>query len=254
MCITVAPSPVHYRDHCNLNSSPLQNVAISDAIGPIAETTMKCHNSRIAPFIVLTSLFYAICLSPLCAQTNLVAAPPALTNQIASELSQFETSKSIDQLKKAKANIENPNSGIDRRQQATLWFQALATIDNNLDPNYGTPKFSTNGFALSLVPPRDGTNGIQYPSGIPPSYLKDPIARAQYEAALKVNREHIATYSFQTSLRLIKQEADSSFKRFLRNAYTSSEEDKNEFNEILEHSAISNAHKLGLKEMFDQTH
>jgi hypothetical protein len=204
--------------------------------------------------IVLATLFYEICPISLGAQTNLVAAPMSRTNQIASELSGFETNKSLDQLRKAMQDIRNAKSGIDRRQHAVLWLQVLTAIDNNLDVYYGTRNYVTNGFALSLVPPRDGTNGIQYPAGIPASYLKDSTARAQYEATLEINREHIATYNFQTNLRFIKQEADFSCRRFLSDDYTSSETDKDEFNEILGHSTLSNPQKLRLSELFKETH
>jgi len=200
----------------------------------------------------LVGSFYAMTLNCLLAQTNNTDNLASKFEQpIMNQLLEFETNKSLDHIKVAIAvdhlntaieNLNNDQSILNRKQQTILWFKILATIDKHLDPNFN----ETNAnFSLNVIPPPDG--GVQYSSGVDPSVIKDPIARAKYQAMLKTNRENAESYGFQSSLQRINKQANFGVEIFLKSFYTSSESDKRELNEILDQSKLSSLRKQTIK-------
>jgi hypothetical protein len=198
------------------------------------------YGTALIKIIGLASLFYTITVSSLLAQTNKnnpVFSNLKLSDEIVHQLYEFETNKSldhvkvaiaIDHLKNAIDNLKNDQFSMDRKQQATLWFEILVAIDRHLSPNFN----ETNAnFSANLVPPPDG--GVQYPSGIDPSVIKDPIARAKYEAMLKTNRENAESYGFQLYLHRINDQTILDAKKYVRSSYAPSGADKKELDEII---------------------
>jgi hypothetical protein len=218
----------------------------------------------------LAGVFVFLTFNPLLAQSNDVdTSTAAFSAQILNQLSGFESiiselqtnrlrtpNESLDKLKAAmeqmKATVkffENARS-INRKECARLWFDFLAAMDERIDPNFGTPDYlKTNDAAINLVPPPDGSSGIIYASGTDPSALKDPTARAEYEAMLKTNKEHINNVFFQSELQRVSQRAMRVLSRFIQSSYTLSEPDKKELNEIVGKSKLSASRKLQIQSM-----
>jgi hypothetical protein len=109
-------------------------------------------------------------------------------------------------------------------------------IDNNLGEVNGD-------FTWNVTPPPDGEKGIQYPPGVTPETLKDPVARSNYVAAVRANNEGTQKKDFQLKLRSLNERASQSFEQYLKSFYTSSEMDKKELNEIIDKSKLSASRK-----------
>jgi hypothetical protein len=157
-------------------------------------------------------------------------------------LTKFETNKSIDQLQCAMRAMElvwypdidrSTDPITARRQQAKMWLQLLAAIDQNLDPQFD----SNDVPAVSLIPPPSGL--LQLPSGADLKDIKDPVAHAQYEAALKQNEEKTARYNFQSGLRRIDLHASFDVEHFLKRFYTSTPADRKEIDGLLREAGLS---------------
>jgi hypothetical protein len=177
-------------------------------------------------------------------------AEPMQVEQALSLLAEFETSKSINQLRRAMRAMElvwypDVDRSTDpitaRRQQAKMWLQLLATIDRNLDPNFDPNDFPDN----TLVPPPSGL--LQLPAGADPKDIKDPVARAEYEAALKKNEEKTLRYNFQSDLRRIDLHATFDVEHFLKRFYTSAPADQKELDGLLNEAGLSASRVQKLK-------
>lgn len=188
----------------------------------------------------------------LLSQTNMndVLATAKQLDQVASQLSAFEKTSLLDQLEEAVKVMESvspfgPNKDMvlarTRKRKAELWLGLLVVIDKNLDPNYDKNVV----IQLNLVPPPDG--GVRWPSGVDPKVINDPKARAEYEAALKANREKAERYNFQLGLHRIDTRVSMDVERFVQSSYAGSESDKKELDDILNRSTLSTARKQKLK-------
>jgi len=70
--------------------------------------------------------------------------------------------------------------------------------------------------------------------------LKDPVARSNYEAAIKVNNAGLKLVNFQSRLEGLILQANSEFEIYLVDeAYSSSTADKAELTELLNKSKLS---------------
>ena len=193
--------------------------------------------------ICLATVIYAVVINHGLAQTN-INWNEVIANQkkvilempgkIEHQLSVLETNKSDESVRQLEASVDtlrNIRLG-DRKNQTTIWLEILTVIDTNSTGISGHVTWK-------VTPPPDGENGMQYPTGIAPSALKDPAARSNYEAAIRINNERIRKEAFQWKLRQLDERASESFERFLKSSYTSSETDINELNEILSKSKLS---------------
>lgn len=165
-----------------------------------------------------------------------------LYGQIEHQIVMFETYRSVASVKQLDDSIDTLEtiSFINRKEHAGIWIEILSMIDNNLNTNFDimVPQFS-----WVVKPPPDGTNGYQYPPGILPEVLKDPVARSNYEAAILENSKKAEKSHLQAALFRLNKRASSSFERFLKSSYTSSETDKKEISEMLGKAALSPARK-----------
>ena len=178
-------------------------------------------------------------------------------NQATSLLLDFSKSKSIDQLENALRAMEGVlppridktvQSTAARQEQTKMWLSLLGIIDQSIDPTYNNqnPK---NAIAVNLAPPPT-SDGISYPSGVDPKAIKDPVVRSQYEAALKQNNDKAIKAMTQTRLHHIDQLASLDVERFLQTFYTSSIEDKNELDNIMRQTKLSQDRVRKLKAPF----
>jgi len=166
-------------------------------------------------------------------------------NTIKNQISLFETNKTVESVRQMEdlANLLSVARSDNRIELTTTWFDILQMIDANITNNNRT-------ITWHIIPPRDGTNGIQYPAGIAPEALKDPVARSNYEAAIKINNELIQNNNFQVALHTLEERASRSAEKYLKSHYALSKEDKEELKVILEKHALSPDRKKRIVEMF----
>ena len=199
------------------------------------------HQTDARPgFIYLVSLICAIANHPALAQTNTTANEQLskLSVQIKNQLSVLETNKSVEMVRKLEDSVDVLRSfqAGERRQQAKIWFEILAVIDDNMTEASGN-------YSWAVVPPRDGTNGMQYPAGVTPATLKDPVARSNYEATIRANNEGIQRGNIQVALHKLDKRASESAEMFLKAYYAASVVDKKELGELLAASKLASMRK-----------
>jgi hypothetical protein len=98
------------------------------------------------------------------------------------------------------ARLAKPEWPEQRKDSAALWLDVWRRVEGSIDPNWdpNDPKFAVKPF----VPPPE----IPFKSGMRPEDVKDPKARADYEAHIKKNAEITARNNEQRKLRKLKQE------------------------------------------------
>jgi hypothetical protein len=178
---------------------------------------------------------------------------PKPIEKAAKHLAEFEKAKSLDELQDAveateAVELPEPPAAAERLQArqetARMWLTVIAAIETNLDPKFD-PKDVPS---VSVIPPPSG--GVQFPGGIDPKAIPDPAARAEYEAALKKNRDKADRYRFQTRLLRLDARATAGVERFSKSCYTSSLPDQKEVGEILSQAKLSEPRKRALAALF----
>jgi len=100
----------------------------------------------------------------------------------------------------------------DRRERAKYWLHAWQRLNNEINRNFD---FNNNRPRLNLLPPP----GFG-PAGIAPEAIKDPQARAKYEADIAANDAKRLEFNMQWELHNLDKYFTSSAKRFLAEAYS----------------------------------
>lgn len=161
-------------------------------------------------------------------------------------LKEFKSGKSLNLLEKAMRAAEHL-SRLNREDEVRMWLQLIIVAERNVDR-----KFDPNDFPqMSVVPPRE-ESGVRLHSGCKPEAIRDPKARAEYEDALRKNKEKAERFNFQTRLRSlcdhINHDAESRFKRL----YTSSVADQEKLDHLLEEFGVSETRRQKLKALFNK--
>ena len=128
-----------------------------------------------------------------------------------------------------------------RKRGLALWLFFFAALDRNIDPQWDPKEVPVTG----VIPPP--SHGIAYPSGVSPSAIPDPVARAEYEQALKASKDHAERYRVQLLLRRIDERATAAVERLLGEKYAGSREDWQEFEELLAASQVNELRKERLR-------
>jgi hypothetical protein len=113
-----------------------------------------------------------------------------------------------------------------RRERAKAGLAVLAMVEHLKDPNFDPRR---DRGLMRLIPPREAS-GVQQNAGAPLEAVKDPVARAQYEAALKENAEKIKRANLQCDLRYLESEVQFCVETLLKYTYSFSAEDQKELN------------------------
>jgi len=175
--------------------------------------------------------------------------------EVARQLAEFQKTKEPNHLQGAIEALEDVDfsaltqtSGpIDaRRRLAWMWLDLLAVVDANLNPDFDSHDAPERG----VVPPP--SDGGQLQPGADPKAIKDPTARAKYEAALKENQRKAEQYRLQTRLRRLDPHASADAERFLTRYYTSSTADQEELDGMLSQAKLSLHRKQKLKALFEK--
>lgn len=213
-------------------------------------------------------LLFAACMYSSLAQTNgdVVMPKSEPMDQIRTQFAGFETNafeietnkllepgKRLDETMAAMWNsleytvvcLKDNQLRLDRKQQTVLWFEFLAAIDRHYVPNY----FTTNR-PIDIggwISPPPGYKGKVGPFGMEPPDTNDLEMSSYYASAVKADWERLKKSNYQISLKRINADASERVERFLKSAYTASESDQNELNEILDQSSLSTERKQKLR-------
>jgi len=191
-------------------------------------------------------IFHALGMVAVFAQSTNGTSESAIeyTSRVKQECAFAETNKAMDSLLPISVDLNNIErvKFNDRASKTEFYLGALAWIDENTI-------VITNVYSWNIVPPPDGEHGPQYSSGVAASTLKDPVARAKYEAALKVNSEGIKATNFQARLGGLNEQISFSFENYLTDAYTASSKDKTELEELLNKAKLTPKRKASIEKL-----
>jgi len=99
-----------------------------------------------------------------------------------------------------------------RRKGAERWFHVWQRLEKAIDKNW-----DPNDIAEINVPLPPGAAGE---AGMSPKYIKDPVLRAKYEAAIEKNREKIRIRNEQLKLRNIRKRYFRIVEKYLVSTYS----------------------------------
>lgn len=101
-----------------------------------------------------------------------------------------------------------------RRNGSDMWFKTWRRLEDAIDD-----KWDSNILPVANVVPPKGVAGISFP-GMSPEMIKDPIIRAEYERAIRKNREKVKIRNEQLKLRGIKNRYRRVIERYLVSTYS----------------------------------
>jgi len=167
--------------------------------------------------------------------------------EAAAELAQFEKTKELEHFEKAfhaMTHASHPVTGSmseqiqARQEQGRMWFNILAVLEGSMDPKFNPnnqPRLTAPAWAMPMF------------SGGSPESIEDPKARAVYKKALKKYSEEIKERNFQHRLRQMELGVSFCVNHFVESRYTTSVEDRKEFDQLFRESGVSEARKPMLK-------
>ena len=145
------------------------------------------------------------------------------------------------------AERQTPHDDPAARQLAIarrLYF--LAALGRHLDPRFDPADKPVVG-----APPPPGYSGVVYPGGeVDPAAITDPVVRAEYERALRQGKAYARWYDLQDQLRRIDERATRFLALFLREQYTDTPTDRDEFEALLAASPLDEARRPALRALF----
>jgi hypothetical protein len=165
----------------------------------------------------------------------------------------FEQTLEPEQLKESYAALENvylpdaPDPQTRRRLRGRcleVWLQLIQLVDQSLDPNFDPDDVPER----TVAPPPTAQGGADRP-GVDPAKIRDPQARAAYEAAIAANREKARNYRLQVHLRRLDERITERAKSFIRDAYTPASEDRTELRNGIENTLKDRRRKADFLEL-----
>ena len=121
-----------------------------------------------------------------------------------------------------------------RRRAVSRWLGFMAMLDRVIDPKWDAKNLPVKGVA----PP--STHGAIHGTGeVDPATIPDPVARAEYERALKASSDYEKWYGVQSELRRIDERAMRFLAWLLAERYTNSAKDRQEVEALLAASPVN---------------
>ena len=177
-------------------------------------------------------------------ETKIIQEPDKPFNE-----SSHEQGLALQPLKDAIISLRLSQPNMDRKGKASLWLKVLSAIDRHLDTNI--PSVDISGF----VHPPHGYKGKVGPWGMIQPDTNDGVNYAYYVATVKANKEKARRALLLNELKSLNDlEATPWAEECLRSSYTSSVDDKQEFEELLGQSWLSNTRKQSLGSLFNEVH
>lgn len=166
--------------------------------------------------------------------------------QASAGLEAFSKTKDIHELEQAVETLEEvdlwgiaPERRLQARRSLLLnWSRALVALDAVKEP----------GFDLDKNVPSTRPPAVEgYPPGVDPQAIRDPQARAQYEAALAASRRNRTRYRTQALAIELDERAIESAHRVLDRWYTASAADQKELDAVFDEAGLSAARRAEVR-------
>jgi hypothetical protein len=164
--------------------------------------------------------------------------------RVAEEFARFEKEQDATPAYRALEAVETAVRGLPAgdatavQRAMSYWLHFFGALDRAIDPQW-----DVRGAPVCVVAPPT-THRMVYPSGdVDPLSIPDPVARAQYEQALKASEDYRKWYSAQFQLRRIEERAMRSVGLLLAARYAGSEEYKQELEGFLAGSPVGDLRK-----------
>lgn len=167
--------------------------------------------------------------------------------RVAEKLAAFENGQEPVLLQEALETIETAEQNAPagdkstRTQQLLRWLLFFATLDRHIDSKWGPNDVPITGV---IPPPSDGK---AYFSGVDPSAIADPAARAQYEQTLKASKEYAERYRVQHELRRLDERAMRAAEKLITRKYADSPTNRQELIDVLTTAPVSELRKEQLR-------
>ena len=149
--------------------------------------------------------------------------------------------EALDSIEAAVRDVP-PGDVAARRRAVSRWLSFFALLDRNIDPSWNPNDAPPKG-----VPPPSTHGAVQSSGEVDPSTIQDPAVRAQYERALKANKEAHKRYYAQLQLRRIDDRAMRMVERLLAERYTNAAGDRQDFEGLLAASPVKEPRKERLR-------
>ena len=201
----------------------------------------KLFFRSITPPLVLLSFFAKVAIAQLGS-----AGSNEKTNAVKEQLRLFRSDKSPRTMHRAvqmagTVPLDKTANDWEKRRDSklALLLSVLAAIEDALDP-----KFDPNDPPpLHAFPPIEAGNIY---SGMPPSAIKNPVLRTQYEAAIEENQKRLAHFNQESALRLVRHESMDDIVQFIKHSY--GEKEHSGVDKIIEDSLTAPKLKTSLQE------
>ncbi len=174
--------------------------------------------------------------------------------QMTDKLDEFEQDRdpvrlyeALDLVEAAERNVRTDDVAASRHAVARR-LRFLAALDRSIDPTWDPARRPVKG----VPPPSDDV--VVFPSGeVDPSTIADPAVRAEYERALKANKDERKRYDIQFQLRRIDERAMHFLARFLSERYSGSKRDRQEFEDALSRIPLTEHRKERLRALLSKS-
>lgn len=129
-----------------------------------------------------------------------------------------------------------------RKQAVARWLRFLTALERYIDSHWDPEKKPVQG--IPSPPARD----IAYSTGeVNPETIEDPEAQAQYVQALKASKDYAKWYDVQFQLRRIEESALLFLGHLLANRFPPPPAGRQELEDLLAASPVTDAHKERLR-------
>jgi hypothetical protein len=133
---------------------------------------------------------------------------------------------------------------VARQRTLSLTLELLASLDQQIDP-----KWDPKDAPVRRAPPRVPGLSVKPNGEVDPAEISDPETRARYEQELRAIKESSKHRSAQLELRRLDEHTTDHLKLFVERCYTGSDADRQEFEESVEASSLSDARKNSLRKL-----
>lgn len=175
----------------------------------------------------------------------------SLDQHIAEKLIAFESERQTAFLQEALEAIGSAGqeAAVDKaapKRQLSRWVRFFEALDQHIDPEWDANQVPETG----IIPPP--TDGKAYFSGVDPSAIADPAARAQYEEALAASQDDADRYRIQLELRRIDERSMRQLREWLGKKYAGSAALHKEFTDALSGARMSTGRKERLQALLPE--
>jgi hypothetical protein len=131
-----------------------------------------------------------------------------------------------------------------RKRTLSLTLDFLASLEQQLDP-----QIDSEHTPVRRAPPPPPGLDVKPNGEVDPAQISDPETRARYEQELRAIKDNLKHHSAQFELRRIDEHATERLKFFVKRCYPGSAEDRREFEELVDASALTEARKKSLRKL-----